>query len=74
MLNNGQQRFGELTKKIPEISDRVLVSRLKELEEEHIVEKVWIDDKQYCEYRLTEQGQDFHDIIIAIHHWADKWR
>lgn len=37
LLENGPQRFVELAAKIPMVSDRVLVERLKELEKEGIV-------------------------------------
>ena len=39
LLERGPQRFGELKEKIPMLSDRVLVERLKELEAEGIITK-----------------------------------
>ncbi|MGH2245745.1 winged helix-turn-helix transcriptional regulator, partial [Enterococcus faecalis] len=40
LLERGPQRFDELKVKIPMLSDRVLVDRLKELEAEGIITKV----------------------------------
>ncbi len=45
LLEDGKQRFVELANKIPQVSDRVLVERLKELEREEIVCK---ENNLYC--------------------------
>ena len=49
LLEDGKQRFVDLAKN-PQVSDRVLVERLKELEREEIVCK---EDNLYC---LTPRG------------------
>lgn len=71
LLQNGAQRFSEIAQKIPEISDRVLGERLKELENEGIVEKKNIEN--YVSYELSPKGADLKSIIKDIHIWADKW-
>ncbi|MFV0558327.1 MAG: winged helix-turn-helix transcriptional regulator [Enterococcus sp.] len=67
LLEEGAQRFVELAKKIPDVSDRVLVERLRELEREGIVCKV---DNQY---QLTEKGIDLEQSLIAVKSWGEKW-
>ena len=63
LLERGPQRFGELKEKIPMLSDRVLVERLKELEAEG----------NRLEYFLTEKGEDLQLAMEQIQHWAEKW-
>lgn len=73
LLNEGPQRFKDLAQKIDKCSDRVLTERLKELEEEQLVQKVAA--KQGCRmcYCLTPRGEDLKEIMQAIHIWAEKW-
>lgn len=47
LIAEGPQRFVEIANKIPDVSDRVLVERLKELEEKEILErKVKCEEKK----------------------------
>lgn len=67
LLEDGAQRFVDLANKIPEVSDRVLVERLRELGAEGIVEK---EDNLY---QLTKKGQDLEASLIAVKDWGNKW-
>ncbi|MFD1899775.1 winged helix-turn-helix transcriptional regulator [Enterococcus termitis] len=74
LLENGPQRFGELRQKIPELSDRVLVERLKELEGEGVISKaVRCDESSRLEYFLTDKGKDLQQAMEQIQQWAEKW-
>jgi DNA-binding HxlR family transcriptional regulator len=73
-LLNGPQRFCELTATVEGLSDRVLSDRLRELEEEGVVERVVYPlIPVRVEYQLTEKGQAFGPVIEAIHTWAEHW-
>lgn len=70
----GVGRFGELTEAIPDLSDRMLSERLKELEAEGIVTRLVIPSTPVrVEYRLTEKGRALGPILAAIGHWAGEW-
>lgn len=74
LLENGPQRFVELANKIPDVSDRVLVERLKELEEKGILKRdVLCDEKNRIEYSLTEKGLDLKPVMGEIQSWGDRW-
>ena len=74
LLERGPQRFGELKEKIPMLSDRVLVERLKELEAEGIITKaVRCGEGNRLEYFLTEKGEDLQLAMEQNQHWAEKW-
>src|ERR671917_2303399 len=58
VLMDGPLRFSEVKLLVPDLSDRLLSERLKELEAEGIVERRVIEEVPVrVEYRLTEKGQ-----------------
>lgn len=74
LLESGPQRFGELRQKIPVLSDRVLVERLKELESEGIIAReVCCSESSRLDYLLTEKGEDLQHAMEQIQQWAEKW-
>jgi DNA-binding HxlR family transcriptional regulator len=73
-LLHGATRFGQFRQLIPELTDKMLASRLKELEAEGIVTRTVIPDTPVrVEYALTPKGRDLHDAIEALGAWADRW-
>ena len=67
-------RFADLREIVPGLSDRMLTERLKELQDEGIVERiVHADTPVRIEYRLTEKGRELHDAVYALSRWADRW-
>ncbi|QBO36933.1 transcriptional regulator [Periweissella cryptocerci] len=72
LLNNGVSRFKDLAAAVQNCSDRVLVERLKELEEEGIVERRTYEDSALINYALTERGTAMRSMMDAIHEWADQ--
>lgn len=70
----GAARFSELTESIPELSDRMLSERLKELEAEGLVTRTVLPDTPVrIEYRLTEKGRALAPVLEAISDWAEEW-
>jgi DNA-binding HxlR family transcriptional regulator len=70
----GTSRFTDLHDAIPEISDRMLCARLKELEVEGIVARqVVAQAPARVEYHLTDKGLALRSVVAAIGDWADRW-
>jgi DNA-binding HxlR family transcriptional regulator len=70
----GPRRFCEFKEAIPELSDRLLTERLKELEENGlVVREVSAGRPVQVLYQLTAKGQDLQPILEAIGAWAGKW-
>jgi DNA-binding HxlR family transcriptional regulator len=68
-------RFGELRKAIPGLSDRLLSQRLRELEEEGLVQReVEAGSPVRVTYSLTEVGDDLGPAIRELKSWAKRWR
>lgn len=74
LLHQEEARFKDLASQIPACSDRVLCARLKELEDEAIVERVVKESNARPAYRLTQAGQDLAPVMDAVHVWSEKWR
>ncbi|KRM93929.1 winged helix-turn-helix transcriptional regulator [Lentilactobacillus senioris] len=73
LLQEGTLRFREISRQVEKCSDRVLVDRLRELEEDGVVERYSVPESSFVEYSLTEQGKELAPIMAAIHSWSEKW-
>ena len=74
VLLEGPQRFKNIAATIPNVSDRVLVERLKELEQEGLVSRtVDPDAAMRVAYSLTEKGQALKVVMDDVQKWADEW-
>jgi DNA-binding HxlR family transcriptional regulator len=68
-------RFCELTKAVPGLSDRLLSTRLRELEDNGLVEReVGSGSPVHVTYSLTEAGADLRPVIAALGDWARRWK
>jgi DNA-binding HxlR family transcriptional regulator len=68
------RRFSEIAHAIPQISDRLLSMRLRELESESIVERQVFDGAPVrVEYALTAKGRALEPTIRALRLWAQEW-
>jgi DNA-binding HxlR family transcriptional regulator len=73
-LLQGRTRYAAIRSAIPQISDRMLSARLKELEAELIVRRIVTPDTPVrVEYELTKKGRALHDAVDAIAAWAEAW-
>jgi DNA-binding HxlR family transcriptional regulator len=74
VLLNGPKRFSEIKELIPELSDRVLTERFKELEAEGIIKRnVFPETPVRVEYEITEKGKELEYAMEEIQKWAEKW-
>jgi DNA-binding HxlR family transcriptional regulator len=74
LLFPGRMRFAELRGAIPDISDRMLSERLRELEMEGIVARTVVPDTPVrVEYELTEKGRALEHALGAVGKWAERW-
>jgi DNA-binding HxlR family transcriptional regulator len=74
LLFHGRMRFAELRASIPDISDRMLSERLRELEVEGIVARSVIPETPVrVEYELTEKGRALEQALGAVGKWAERW-
>jgi DNA-binding HxlR family transcriptional regulator len=73
-LMNSPRRFSEISSAIPQISDRLLSSRLRELEAEGIVARQVLPGAPVrVQYALTEKGRALEPAVSALGSWARQW-
>jgi len=74
LLLHGRMRFAELRSAIPDISDRMLSERLRELEAEGILARIVVPETPVrVEYELTEKGRALEHALAAVGRWAERW-
>ena len=74
LLLTERMRFAELRSAIPDISDRMLSERLRELESEGIVARIVVPETPVrVEYELTEKGRALEQALCAVGRWAERW-
>src|ERR1051325_514076 len=74
VLLDGPLRFSEIRHLVPDLSDRLLSERLKELEGEEIVERRVLDGSPVrVEYALTSKGMALEPAVRALKSWANAW-
>jgi DNA-binding HxlR family transcriptional regulator len=73
VLMDGPLHFSGIRQLVPELSDRLLSERLKELEGEGIVERRVLDGSPVrVEYSLTEKGRALEPTLRALKDWAHQ--
>jgi len=67
-------RSGELKKAIPNISDRMLTTRLRELEESGLVHReIYREVPPKVEYSLTDLGCSVVPILMKLKDWGEDY-
>ncbi|ABD88958.1 winged helix-turn-helix transcriptional regulator [Rhodopseudomonas palustris] len=71
-LQEGRLRFGELRKKMPGITQRMLTKQLRALEDDALVtRKVFAEVPPRVEYALSETGLRLRPVIDALRRWGE---
>lgn len=74
MMFRQKSTYGEFLKSEEKIATNILASRLQNLEENELIEKLeHPESKAKVLYRLTAKAIDLLPIIVEIHLWADKY-
>ncbi|MFC0274878.1 winged helix-turn-helix transcriptional regulator [Metabacillus herbersteinensis] len=74
VLLDGPKRFKDLTDTIPSISQKMLAERLKELENEGLIERVVLAETPVkVIYQLTEKGNSLEGVMREVQLWANQY-
>src|ERR1700722_15122721 len=73
-LMDGPLRFSEVAARIPELSDRLLSERMKELEARGLVKREVIPGPPLrVRYRLSPMGHELEPALGELQRWARRW-
>ena len=67
LLEAGPLRFSEIGQAVPQLSDRLLSERIKELRARGLVER------REDGYALTEMGRGLEPAVRELRSWAQSW-
>ena len=74
VLMDGPLRFSEIAQSVPELSDRLLSERMKELERRGMVERRVISGPPLrVEYSLSKMGRELEPALSELERWANRW-
>src|ERR1700754_996237 len=74
VLMDGPLRFSEIAQAIPELSDRLLSERMKELEARGMVQRTVIPGPPLrVQYELSVMGSELEPALSELQSWAGRW-
>ncbi|MBW6409086.1 winged helix-turn-helix transcriptional regulator [Clostridium weizhouense] len=74
-LMTGTKRFGELKKSIGNITQKVLTSNLRAMEESGLLtRKVYAQVPPKVEYTLTDTGYSLESVLNAMIKWGNGYK
>lgn len=72
---NGTMRFGELRRSVGKISQKVLTTNLRSMEESGLVHReVFAEVPPRVEYSLTNLGQSLKPVLDALWNWGESYQ
>ena len=75
LLLNGSMRFKELQRSIGSISQKVLTTNLRDMEDAGLlIRRVYAEVPPRVEYSLTEIGKDLYPIMDAMWKWGENYQ
>jgi DNA-binding HxlR family transcriptional regulator len=73
-LMDGPLRFSEVAACIPELSDRLLSERMKQLEARGLVTRHVVPGPPLqVRYALSEMGHELEPALAELQRWARRW-
>ena len=74
-LLTGTKRFGQIKKAVSGITQKVLTSKLRELEQDGLLTReVYDQTPPKVEYALTDVGYSLHTVIEALKEWGKDYK
>src|ERR1700710_1389272 len=74
LIHRTTLRFGEIAESVPELSDRLLSERMKELEARGVVVRTVRPGRPVrVEYELTEMGRALEPAVQELERWGRRW-
>ncbi|WP_236788519.1 helix-turn-helix domain-containing protein [Amycolatopsis sp. GM8] len=72
-LKEGVHRYGELRRRMPGISEKMLTQQLRDLEADGLVTRETFDERPpRVEYRLTGDGAALGPALQALYDWGER--
>lgn len=74
-LLGGRKRFMELTRLIPNATQRMITLQLRELEADGLINRyVYAEVPPKVEYELTSFGESLAPVLQTLHQWGERYQ
>ena len=74
-LARGKMRYSELRDSIPNVTERMLVLQLREMEKDGLIKRiVYAEVPPRVEYELSAKGNSLKPILKSLSDWGDENR
>jgi DNA-binding HxlR family transcriptional regulator len=74
-LLDRKMRFGELSRLVPNATQRMLTLQLRELEADKVITRtVYPEVPPRVEYSLTELGKTLEPVLLNLRDWGDQYK
>ena len=74
LIHRDTLRFGEIADAVPQLSDRLLSERMKELEARGVVRRhAEPGPPLRVHYELTDMGRSLQPALSELKSWAQRW-
>ena len=72
-LKSGSLRFGQLQRRIPQATQKVLTSQLRQLERDGLVQRsVFHETVLRTQYELTAYGRSLRPVLEELARWGSR--
>jgi DNA-binding HxlR family transcriptional regulator len=71
-LKQGPLRYSELRRTVPDLADKVLTQRLRELETDGFVKRIPASENGATRYALTDRGYSLSPALEALYAWGEQ--
>lgn len=73
LFEEEQVRFIELWRNMPRVSKKVLSEQLKQLEENHMIQRIEVYNfPPEVYYKLTDKARELGPILHQLHQWGNE--
>lgn len=70
-----KMRFGELSRLVPNATQRMLTLQLRELEADKVINRtVYREIPPRVEYSPTQLGKTLEPVLLSLRDWGDKYK
>ncbi|MEO6287952.1 MAG: helix-turn-helix domain-containing protein [Dyadobacter sp.] len=74
-LFTGSKRYSELRRSMPNVSERILILQLREMESDGLIKRiVYPEVPPRVEYLLTPLGQSLDAVLAVLTEWGEENR